>query len=129
VIVGVGVEIVDTARFEAVLDRFGERFRERLFTAEERAHLASSGSHRTERGAQSLAARFAAKLAARRALSVPSLPWREIEVVRAGHGAPTLLLRGAAQQVARSVGVDYIALTLTHDAQWCIGQVILESSA
>ena len=128
-IVGVGVELVDTARFEATLDRFGERFQERLFTAEERANLASSGSHRTARGAQSLAVRFAAKLAARRALSAPSLAWREIEVVRAGHGAPKLLLRGAAQQVARSVGVDYIALTLTHDARWCIGQVILESSA
>lgn len=128
-IVGIGVQLVDTARFEATLDQFGERVRERLFTAEERAYSASSGSHRTARGAQSLAARFAAKLATRHALSAPSLPWREIEVIRAGHGGPTLLLRGAAQRIAGSVGVDYIALTLTHDAQWCIGQVILESHA
>jgi holo-[acyl-carrier protein] synthase len=118
VIVGIGVQFVDTARFEATLDRFGERVRDRLFTAEERAYSASSGSHRTARGAQSLAARFAAKLATRQALSAPSLPWREIEVIRA-----------AAQRVAGSVGVDCIALTLTHDAQWCIGQVILESHA
>jgi len=128
VIVGVGIELVDTARFEATLARFGMRFRERLFTTDERAFSTSVHSTRTARGAQSLAARFAAKLATRRALNAPSLPWRDIEVVRVGHGAPTLLLRGAAQQVARSAGVDSIALTLTHDSQWSIGQVILESS-
>ncbi len=126
-IVGIGVELVDTARFEATLDRFGDRFRERLFTADERAFSASPDSPRTARAAQSLAARFAAKLAARRALGAPRLAWQDIEVIRAGQEAPKLQLSGAALQVARSAGVDYIALTLTHDAKWCIGQVILES--
>lgn len=121
--------MVDTARFEAALDRFGERMRERLFTADERAYSGRSSSGRTARGSQSLAVRFAAKLATRRALNAPALDWRDIEVIRAGQGPPTLLLRGAAKQVARSLSVEQIALTLTHDAQWCIGQVILESSA
>ena len=127
-IVGVGIELIDTARFEATLDRFGERVRERLFTADERIYSIPTGMGPTARGTQSLAVRLAAKLAARRALSAPSLAWRDIEVIRARNGAPTLLLRGTAEQVARSVGVDHIALTLTHDAKWCIGQVILESS-
>lgn len=126
-IVGLGVELVDTVRFEATLDRFGERVRERLFTAEERAYSAPSGSRRTARGVQSLAVRFAAKLATRRALHAPGLAWRDIEIIRAGHGPPALLLHRGARWAAQSVGVGSIALTLTHDAKWCIGQVILES--
>lgn len=127
-IVGLGVELVDTARFEATLNRFGERIRERLFTADERFHSARSGAPRTARSVQSLAARFAAKLATRRALNAQGLAWRDIEVIRDGQGPPELLLYGGADEAARSVGVDSIALTLTHDAKWCIGQVILESS-
>jgi holo-[acyl-carrier protein] synthase len=126
VIVGLGVELVDTARFEAALDRFGERLRDRLFTANERVASARTGTRRTTRGVQGLAVRFAAKLATRHALNAPSLAWRDIEVIRAEQGPPELLLHGGADEAARSVGVGSIALTLTHDSKWCIGQVILE---
>ena len=95
-IVGLGVELVDTARFEAALDRFGERLRDRLFTANERIASTPMGTRRTTRGVQGLAARFAAKLATRRALNAPCLAWRDIEVIRAGQGAPELLLHGGA---------------------------------
>jgi holo-[acyl-carrier protein] synthase len=129
VIIGLGVELVDTARFEALLDRFGERVSERLFTAGERTYAAPSHTRRTARGTQSLAVRFAAKLATRRALNAPVLAWREIEVIRNEPGGPTLLLRGTAKQIARSLGVGHITVTLTHDARWCLSQVILESDA
>lgn len=127
-IVGMGIELVDSARFEAVLDRFGDRIRKRLFTARECAYAVSPDSARTARAPLSLAARFAAKLATRRALAVPTLAWQDIEVTRSGSDAPRLMLAGEAKQVARSLGVDYLALTLTHDAKWCMGQVILESA-
>ncbi len=123
-IVGVGIELVDTTRFEATIERFGDRARDRLFTAGEWAYATRKNS-----GHQSLAVRFAAKVAARRALREPSLPLSEFEVVRLGQAAPILRLRGKARLVAQSVGVERIALTLTHDAQWCVGQVILESEA
>ena len=122
-IVGVGIELVDRLRFESLLDRYGDRLRERLFTAGEREYAA-----RKRRAGESLAIRFAAKLAARRALRANRLHWRDIEVVRGREGPPTLRLAGGAEYAARCAGVSKIALTLSHDAQWCIGQVILESA-
>ncbi len=122
-IVGVGIELVDRQRFESLLDRFGNRLRERLFTDGEREYAA-----RNRRAGESLAVRFAAKLAAKRALQTNALRWRDIEVVRDRQGPPTLRLTGGAERAARRAGVSKIALTLTHDAQWCVGQVILESA-
>lgn len=122
-IVGVGIELVDRARFESLLDRYGDRLRDRLFTEGERAYAA-----RKQRGGESLAVRFAAKLAARRALRANALRWREIEVVRGRHGPPTLRFTGSAERAARRAGVATISLTLSHDAHWCVGQVILESA-
>lgn len=121
-IVGLGIEWVDLARFEALLDRYGDRMRARLFTAGEREYAA-----RKVRDGESLAARFAAKVAARRALRTPALCWQDIEVTRERTGPPTLRLTGAARSAARNAGVSNIAVTLTHDATWCVGQVILES--
>ena len=120
-IVGLGVELVDVARFGAALERFGERLRCRLFTEGERAFAA-----RRARDGESLAARFAAKLAARRALGCGALGWSEVEVVREDGQAPTLRLHGEAASAARALGVARVSLTLTHDSTWCIGQVLLE---
>ncbi len=122
-IVGVGIELVDRQRFQSLLDRYGDRLRDRLFTDGERKYAA-----RRKRDGESLAVRFAAKLAARRALQANALRWRDIEVVRDRHGPPTLRLTGGAERAAQRAGVSKIALTLTHDAQWCVGQVILESA-
>ena len=121
-IVGVGIELVDRARFQSLLDRYGDRVRGKLFTDGERDFAA-----RKQRDGESLAVRFAAKLAARRALRASALRWRDIEVVRDSEGPPTLRLTGGAERAARRAGVSKIALTLSHDAQWCVGQVILES--
>jgi holo-[acyl-carrier protein] synthase len=123
VIVGVGIELVDRERFESLLDRYGDRLRGRLFTDGERDYAA-----RKQRDGECLAVRFAAKLAVRRALRASGLRWRDIEVVRHRQGPPTLRLTGSAERAASRAGVSNIALTLTHDAQWCVGQVILESA-
>lgn len=122
-IVGVGIELVDRRRFERLLDRYGDRLRSRLFTECEREYAA-----RRHKDGESLAVRFAAKRAAMRALRATALRWREIEVVRDRQGPPTLQLTGGAERAARRAGVSNIVLTLSHDARWCVGQVILESS-
>ena len=123
-IVGLGIESVDVTRFEASLDRFGDRLRRRLFTARECAYAAAR-----PRGVESLAVRFAAKLAARRALGKNGLLWRELEIVREGRDAPTLRLHGAAAEAAEGLGVDRVSISLTHDRRWCLGQVVLEASS
>ncbi len=123
-IVGTGVEMVDVPRFERLLERHGERLRLRVFTAGERAYAA----RKTSRGAaQSLAVRFAAKLAARRALGAWGVALREVEVVRASGRAPTLQFHAGAADRARAKGVTRAALTLTHDPVCCIGLVVLEA--
>lgn len=109
-------------RFEAAVVRFGERLRRRLFTADERAYADARA-----RGAESLAVRFAAKLAARRALGGAVASLREIEVVRRRGEAPGLRFHGRAAVAARRLGVSRASVTLTHDRSACVGQVVLEA--
>ena len=122
-IVGLGVELVDVPRFEAALERFGERLRRRLFTPSERSYA----ERRAHGGAESLAVRFAAKLAARRALGDPGLAWCELEIVREPEAAPALRLHGAAAGAAEALGVTRVSLSLSHDSSWCLGHVVLET--
>ncbi len=125
-ILGIGVEWVELPRFERSLERFGERLLARVFTPEERAYAA-----RKRRGAESLAARFAAKTAARRALAaasgrVASGRWHDYEVVRAPGRAPSLRLHGRAADDAKAAGVAGTALSLTHDRGACLAHVVVE---
>lgn len=120
-IVGIGIEWLDVPRFEAVERRFGERLRARLFTESERDFAALRA-----RGHESLAVRLAAKIAARRALGLASAPWHELEVTREAGAAPRLRFHGSAACAAHALGVTHVALTLTHDAAACVGQVVLE---
>lgn len=121
---GVGVGLVDVPRFEAAARRHGRRLQQRLFTDGEREYAA-----RRSRGVESLAVRFAAKLAARRALGLRDAPFRDIEVVRSRGEAPALRFHGRAAVAARGLGVQHAALTLTHDPSCCVGHVVLEAQA
>jgi holo-[acyl-carrier protein] synthase len=120
-IVGFGLEGVESMRFRRAERRFGERLQTRLFTARERAYAA-----RRARGVESLAARFAAKSAARRALGVRGAAWHDFEVVREPGRPPGLRLHGRAAEAAQKLGVSRIALTLSHTASLSLAHVILE---
>lgn len=122
-IVGLGIECVEVPRFRAACERGGERLAARLFSRAERDR-AGTGAARFQR----LAVRFAAKVAAARALGMGAPRFREIEVLREPGGAPTLQLRGACAARAQQLGVSRTSLTLTHDATWCVGQVVLEEA-
>lgn len=123
-ILGIGIEWVDVARFRALLERRGDALRRRVFTAGELAYAARRGRG----GDHSLAVRFAAKVAARRALGGRGLGWGDVEVVREPGAAPRLRFHAAAAALASRRGVERVALTLTHDAAACIGQVVLEGT-
>jgi holo-[acyl-carrier protein] synthase len=120
-IVGLGIEGVEVPRFERAAARFGERFARRLFTDSERSYAALR-----RRGSESLAVRFAAKCAARRALRDGALRWRDIEVVGERGRAPELRFHGAAARRAAALGVERAALTLSHDRSACVAHVVLE---
>lgn len=127
-ILGIGIELLEVPRFRACLERFDTRLRHRVFTSEEQAYAANRRRGET----QSLAVRFAAKCAARRALAAAStrdtrfVGWREIEVVRASGRAPTLRFHGAAEKIASEAGVCEVALSLTHDQSACMAHVVVE---
>ena len=120
-IVGLGLGVVETRRFRAAAARHGARLEERVFTEGERSYAA-----RKRRGHESLAVRFAAKLAAAQALGLERVPWQDVEVVRARGRAPELVLHRAAERRARARGALRSALSVTHDERWCIAQVVLE---
>lgn len=125
-IAGVGIDLVDIARVDRLLDAKGERALRRLFTADEVAYALARPLP-----AQHLAARLAAKEAAFKALSGNSLArgigWKEIEVVR-GDEHPTLTLHGRAADRAAELGVTSIWVSLTHSATTAGAVVVLESA-
>ncbi|SDH51706.1 holo-[acyl-carrier protein] synthase [Sinosporangium album] len=117
-IVGIGVDVVDVARFAASLERT-PRLRERLFTERERS-LATA----------SLAARFAAKEAVAKALGAPpGLAHREAEVLSGPHGRPELHVTGEAAHVAATLGVSRWHVSLSHDGGVAVAYVVAEGTA
>lgn len=127
-ILGFGMDLVDVARVERLLDRKGERALLRLFTEAERAYAAAKA-----RPARHLAARIAAKEAAFKALcSHPrgrAIGWRELEVVPRDGASPQLRLHGLAARCADELGVERAWLTLTHSDLTAGAVVVLEGAA
>jgi holo-[acyl-carrier protein] synthase len=124
-IVGLGVDITEVDRMEAAIARRGRAFLTRLFTPSEITYC-----ERHRHSAERFAGRFAAKEAAMKALGTGwarGVRWIDIEVVREPSGKPTLKLAGAAQAIAASLGVKHIAVTITHDGNTALAQVIFES--
>ncbi len=115
-IVGVGIDVVDVARFGETLDRT-PAIRERLFTATE-----------LTRPLASLAARFAAKEALAKALGAPAgLHWIDAEVRTDDAGAPSMVLSGSVARRAAEVGADRVHVSLSHDAGIASAVVVLEN--
>ena len=114
-ILGVGIDVVDIARFGESLERTPGLLT-RLFTPAER-----------ERPLASLAARFAAKEALAKALGAPSgMHWYDAEIVNAPTGDPRFAIRGSVQARADELGVRSVHVSLSHDAGISSAVVVLE---
>src|SRR3954469_2808834 len=124
-IVGTGIDITEVARIAASIERFGERFLNRVYTSNEIAYCQSK-----KRSAnQSFAARFAAKEAAMKAIGTGlrrGVTWHDVEVGREPGGRPTIIFHGQAKMFAEKLGMKRAALSLTHTAHEAMAQVILE---
>ena len=124
-IVGMGADIAEVERVRAAIERHGESFLRRVFTASE---IAYCEKHRNK--FERYAGRFAAKEAAMKALGTGwrgGVRWQDIEVMREASGKPTLALRGAAGEIAKRLGVKQISMTITHTTKEALAQVIFES--
>lgn len=126
-VLGIGIDVCDTSRIERMLAaRTGARFRARIFTDAEQAYCEG---RRRGRG-ESYAVRFAAKEAAMKALGTGwsrGVRWVDIEVVRIPFSRPTLELRGEARKIADRLGVQNIAVSITHTPKQAWAQVIFET--
>lgn len=125
-IVGIGLDLVKIERIHALAERWQERFLGRLYTETERRYC-------FERAAPyaSLAARFAAKEAVLKALGTgwtAGVSWQDIQVVNDGHGRPSALVQGRAGDLLREAGVTDIHLSLSHDADYAVAQVVLTAA-
>ena len=129
-IIGIGNDLCNIDRIQSTLNRYGERFEVRVFTAGERAK-----ARRRMRTAETYAKRFAAKEACAKALGtgVPraGISWQHMDVVNLPSGKPTLTLSGgAAVRLAKLTPSGHkavIHLTLTDDHPWAEAQVIIEA--
>jgi len=123
-IVGTGIDIAEVPRIRQSIERFGDRFLQRIYTAGE-IRYCDSKVNREER----YAARFAAKEAAMKALGTGwnhGVRWRDCEVARLPGGRPTIAFHGKAGEIAARLGVKNAALSISHTAEQAIAQVILE---
>ncbi|MFN0131571.1 MAG: holo-ACP synthase [Phycisphaerales bacterium] len=117
-----GIDIVEVARIADMLNRHGERFLERCFTPDEVRQ--SAGRRRRH---EHLAARFAAKEAAMKALGTgwsAAVAWTDIEVAAEPSGRPTLRLHRGAADLADRLGLHRWALSLSHTDSLAIASVI-----
>jgi holo-[acyl-carrier protein] synthase len=124
-VLGLGTDLIETRRVQESIDRFGERFLERIFTAGEIAYC----QRKKKNAAESFAARFAAKEAGAKALGTGisrGVSWKEFEVRRATSGQPSLHLSGRAAELAESLGIRKVQLSLTHSRELAIAVVVVE---
>jgi len=125
VIVGIGIDLAEVGRIRNAIERHGRRFIDRIYTAAEIAYVERK-ANRYER----YAARFAAKEAGMKAIGTGwkrGVRWQDFEVANLPSGRPTLRFHGVAAQIAESLMVRNIAISLTHTAEQGMAIVILET--
>lgn len=123
-IVGLGIDVCSVPRIASALERFGERFWERVLTPGERVDLAARKADR----AAALAGRFAAKEAFSKALGAPKdVWWHDVEVRRAANGAPELVAHGPALPYLERLAVSRSLVSISHDGGVAVAVVVLEA--
>ncbi len=124
-VLGIGVDLVECARIQHSLDRFGDRFLHRVFTDGEIAYAQSM-----KFPARHLAARFAAKEALSKAFGTgigKAMGWKDIDVHKKPSGEPFVVLEGGAKDLAGNRGVTKVLITLSHTDNHAMAMIVLES--
>src|SRR5436189_6365876 len=124
-ITGIGIDVIQNDRLRESIQRFGDRFLNRIYTEGEIGYCKKCANPEIH-----YAVRFAAKEAAFKALGTgwaAGVKWKDIEVERLPSGQPTLRLFGEALARATSMGATRFHVSLTHDQLVSSAVVILES--
>jgi holo-[acyl-carrier protein] synthase len=121
-IVGLGVDIVEIARFDGAVQRQGQKLLDRLFLPSEQAYC---GPQREP--SRCYAARFAVKEAVAKALGTgigAQLGWLDVEVRRKATGEPFVVLHGDGAETARRLGISEILVSLSHSEHYAVANAI-----
>jgi holo-[acyl-carrier protein] synthase len=113
-----GVDLVEIERLQSVVERYGERFLNRVYTSRELLEVRDNMS--------SLAARFAAKEAVSKALGtgIGRVSWRDIEILRGPERQPLLVLSGEANRLAVQLGLRQWSVSLSHTQEHAVALVV-----
>ncbi len=116
-----GVDIIEIDRIRRVASAYGTRFLDRIYTEEEQQYCRVRPPQ--------LASRFAAKEAVMKALGtgIRGVGWKDIEIRRQRGQAPYIELHGRARLRADQIGLDHLALSLSHSKEFAVASVIGES--
>jgi holo-[acyl-carrier protein] synthase len=109
-----GIDIIKVERIKAAIERFGERFSNRVLTPTERRYVRGRP--------ETFAGRWAAKEAVSKVLGlgVRGIGWKDIEVERLPTGQPAIRLHGRAEQRAAQLGMGRIAVSITHESDYAV---------
>ncbi|NQT03492.1 MAG: holo-ACP synthase [Planctomycetes bacterium] len=121
-IVAHGIDLVDCPRIEAMIERHGERFIQRVFTAAEQAY-AEANKNEIEK----LAGRFAAKEAILKLMGTGwrgKIAWTDVEIINNSSGQPEVTLGGEVEKIAGKLGIKHISVSITHTANFAIASAV-----
>lgn len=124
VIAGVGVDLIENHRMQEVLEKWGYRFKNKVFRESEQEYCDSRGAP-----FRHYAGRFAVKEAVSKAFGTglgPQLKWLDIEVVRSHQtGAPSIELYGTGRELAESMNVERILVSLSHTRDYAVAHAVV----
>src|SRR4030042_5654215 len=121
-IVAHGIDLVDCPRIEEMIQRHGERFVNRVFTATEQAY-----AEKNKNSIEKLAGRFAAKEAILKLIGTGwrgKIAWTDIEVINNSTGQPQVTLTGEVKKLAGGLGIKHISISITHTANFVIASAV-----
>ncbi|HAP67114.1 MAG TPA: ACP synthase [Nitrospinae bacterium] len=122
-IAGVGVDIVKIGRIKTAVDRWGEKFMDRVFTEDEKNYSLSKYNPYPH-----LAARFAYKEALAKALGTGfgmGIKWKDIELIRNENGKPEAKLNGTVKELADRKNIKNVMVSISHDTDYAIAYVTI----
>ena len=120
-IICTGIDIIEIDRIQNVLSQYGNRFLNKIFTPDEIQYCRGRSPN--------LAGRFAAKEATMKALKTGArgVSWKDIEVIRAANGAPSIKLYNRALARSESLGVSSLSISFSHSRDYAVASVIASS--
>ena len=122
-VIGHGIDLADTHRVAALIDRHGDHFLARVFSEAERQYCEANVKRRMEH----YAARFAAKEAALKAIGTGwtnGIAWTDVEVIRQPSGQPELRVHGKVAEIAAKLGVRAWTISISHTETTAMASVI-----